>query len=86
MVMMTHTTCIGTRSTATQEQWGKSLATSKILMVSERYEENPFVDEGAPTATSATQVKASYGWFSRGWHCEHFLHWRWISTHDFHEY
>ena len=29
---MTHTTCIGMRSTATQEQCGKSLATSKILM------------------------------------------------------
>jgi hypothetical protein len=29
--MATYTTCMGTRSTATQEQWGKSLATSNIL-------------------------------------------------------
>lgn len=31
MARTTHTTCMGMRSTATQEQWGKSLATSKIL-------------------------------------------------------
>ena len=48
-----------------QEQWGKFVAISKILTVSERCEKYPSVDEGAPTPTPTTQVKASHGWFSR---------------------